>query len=141
MTDDGWTLATLKKHFDDLRNADKEAITTALSAAEKAVAAAMAASEKAILKAETAADKRAEASNEIRAAMVDQQKFFSNKDQTDLQFSNIVHRVESLEQEIAAGKNRAAGIVQLWGMIGAVIGAVVLILGIIFVVVRGATPA
>ncbi len=66
-----WTLATLKEHFDALRAADREAVATALAAAEKAVAAAMAASEKAILKAENAADKRAEASNEIRGAMVD----------------------------------------------------------------------
>src|ERR1700688_482385 len=96
----GWTLDTLEeyltnqikslsKYFTDLSaereavnkerfTSSKEAVTAALAAAEKAISAAMTASEKAILKAEAAAEKRSEASNEIRAAMIDQQKLFAD---------------------------------------------------------------
>lgn len=64
-----WTLGTLKEHFDER-----------FASAERAVTAALAGSEKAILKAEASADKRAEAANEIRAAMLDQQKTFATRE-------------------------------------------------------------
>jgi len=130
MSEPVWTLETLKEHFDALRTADKDAVTTALSAAEKAVAAAMAASEKAILKAENAADKRAEASNEIRAAMVDQQKNFSNKEQTDM-------RLKMLEDAMALGKGRVLGVSQIVGMIGGGIVMIGIIIGIVVAVSGG----
>jgi hypothetical protein len=101
----GWTLDTLEEflsnkiegirgYFSDLRLLDKESVTTAMIAAEKAIAAAMTASEKAILKAEMAAEKRSEASNEIRAAMIDQQKNFADKVQTEFRFGAMDQRLE-----------------------------------------------
>ena len=125
-----WTIETLKEHFDALRTADREAVTTALAAAEKAVAAAMAASEKAILKAETAADKRAEASNEIRGAMVDAQKSFADKAETE-------RRLKNLEDKDIAAANKAIGAGQLWAMAAAVVVAVAAIIAIIFKVIPG----
>jgi hypothetical protein len=120
-----WTLVTLKEHFDSLRAADKEAVTTALTAAEKAVSAAMAASEKAILKAETAADKRAEASNEIRGAMVDAQKSFADKAETE-------RRLKNLEDKDIASANKSIGANQLWGVAAAIVFAVAAIVTIVF---------
>jgi hypothetical protein len=125
MTEPDWTLVTLKEHFDALRAADREAVSTALAAAEKAVAAAMAASEKAILKAETAADKRAEASNEIRGAMVDAQKNFADKAETE-------RRLKNLEDKDIATANKSIGAAQLWGLAVAVVVAVGAIMAIIF---------
>jgi|ERR1043166_760298 hypothetical protein len=108
----GWTLDTLEKYLADKIDAviglateretrtserfqsSKEAVITALAAQEKAVAAAMSASEKAILKAEAAQEKRAEASNEIRAAMIDQQKNFADKSQTEFRFGALDQRVD-----------------------------------------------
>lgn len=101
----GWTLDTLEefvstkiknveKYFADLRLLDKESVATAMTAAEKAIAAAMTASEKAILKAEAAAEKRSEASNEIRAAMIDQQKNFADKPQTEFRFGAWEQRLD-----------------------------------------------
>lgn len=58
--------------------------------------------EKAIDKAEAAADERAKASNEIRAAMVDQQKNFADKQGTDYRFGSIENRMQ--ENMIATGK-------------------------------------
>lgn len=117
-----WTLDTLKVHFDsrfeDMRryfsdlsqtqeqtNRDRftqaeKAVSTAFMAADKAVQAAMAASEKAVLKAENAAEKRAEASNEIRAAMVDQQSNFADKNATEMQFKAQDNRITELKESI-----------------------------------------
>lgn len=107
----GWTLDTLEefvstkiknveKYFADLRLLDKESVTTAMTAAEKAIAAAMTASEKAILKAEAAAEKRSEASNEIRAAMIDQQKNFADKLQTEFRFGSLDQRIEETNKAL-----------------------------------------
>ena len=126
-----WTLETLHTHWTAMRAADKEAVSTALAAAEKAVNAALIASEKAILKAENAGDKRAEASNEIRAAMIDQQKNFANKEQTDL-------RLKYLEDTVRGNQGIGLGATHTWQVIAMVVAAVVSILGIVFVI-QGAT--
>jgi hypothetical protein len=119
-----WTLDTLKVHFDsrieDLRRyfsdlaqtqeqtnrdrftAAEKGVATAFTAADKAVQAAMAASEKAVLKAENAAEKRAEASNEIRAAMIDQQSKFADKNATETQFDAHATRITELKEALTA---------------------------------------
>jgi hypothetical protein len=68
----GWTIETLKEHFD-----------VRIAALQDAVSAALSASDKAINKAEGAAEKRADASNEIRQAMLDQQKTFASREALD----------------------------------------------------------
>lgn len=119
-----WTLDTMKVHFDsrleDLRRyfsdilqvqeqtnrdrftAAEKGVQTAFIAADKAVQAAMAASEKAVLKAENAAEKRAEASNEIRAAMVDQQRTFADRNGTDMQFKALSERTTEIKDTVTA---------------------------------------
>ena len=125
----GWTFETLLQNLTDkidavdqrltgLSAASKEAVTAALAAAKEAIAAAMIASEKAILKAEAAADKRAEASNEIRAAMMDQQKTFANKSETDL-------RLSSIEKRLDATANKSQGVGMLASIIFSIIMAAV----------------
>lgn len=121
---EAWTLDTLKVHIDsrleDVRryfsdqlqtmeqtNRDRfttaeKAVSTALTSADKAVQAAMAASEKAVLKAEMAAEKRAEASNEIRAAMIDQQSKFADKNATETQFDAHAVRITELKEMLTA---------------------------------------
>jgi hypothetical protein len=128
MVEPVWTLQTLKEHFDALRSSDREAVATALAAAEKAVAAAMAASEKAILKAENAADNRAEASNEIRGAMVDAQKNFADKAETE-------RRLKMLEDAHIADASKHVGASQLYAAAAAIVVAVAAIVSIIFKVI------
>lgn len=91
-TTTGWTLETLKEYVTERFNSSEKAVSAALAAVEKGNAAAMASAEKAILKAEASADKRAEASNEIRAAMMDQQKTFATREETGLKFTAIEQR-------------------------------------------------
>jgi hypothetical protein len=91
MADSGWTIETLKEHFDtrlvekDQRDqqrfdAQERAVGAAMAAQEKAVGAAMAAADRAVQKAETAADRRAEGQNEFRATLTDQAATFATKD-------------------------------------------------------------
>lgn len=72
----GWTVDTLKQHYDKLREADQIAIQAALVTQEKAVAAALAATKEAMLKAETASEKRFESVNEFRKTLSDQTNTF-----------------------------------------------------------------
>lgn len=125
---DGWTIAALKEYFDKLRGADKEAVKTALDAAEKAVTAALTSSEKAILKAEGAADDRFKAANEIRGAMRDAQETFANKAAVEFQILDVVRRIVALETtDLKLASNRAGAA----GLYGYILSAVMAILAFV----------
>lgn len=143
----GWTLDTLEeyltskvsaleKYFTDLtaereaRNSERfssseKAVTTAFAAAKEAVTAAMAASEKAVQKAEMAADKRSDASNEIRAAMIDQQKTLASKAETDFRFESAQKRLDLIERALAASGGKAQGLGAAWGYLVGAVGVAV----------------
>lgn len=119
-----WTLDTLKVYADarleDVRRyftdamqvaeqtnrdrftAAEKGVTVAMTASEKAISAAMASSKEAVLKAEAHADKRAEASNEIRAAMIDQQAKFADKNATETEFNAHAIRITELKEVLTA---------------------------------------
>lgn len=61
----GWTLETLKEHFDQRFSDQDRAVTAALEAAKEATT-----------KAENAADKRFDAANEFRGQLADQASHF-----------------------------------------------------------------
>src|ERR1700677_1366877 len=131
-----WSLETLFEYFtqllrerekrtDERFSALKEATTLALAAAKEGTQLAMTASEKAIAKAEAAAEKRAEASNEIRAAMVDQQKNFADRSQTDFRLSAIEKRMEKTEGSILTTGGRTQGIGASTGVVFQVLRRVI----------------
>lgn len=91
-----WTLNTLKLYVEDK-----------FSASEKAVNAALAAAEKAVTKAEAASEKRADASNEIRAAMMDAQTNFATKEGLEA-LSKRLDAVVTL-QNVGAGRSQGVG--------------------------------
>ena len=118
-----WTLDTIKIHYDSrlsdiqryysdllsiqeqtnrdrFTNAEK-AVQAALAASDKAVQAAMAASKEAIAKAEAAADKRFDSLNELRSAMMDQQRNFAPAVGTELQFKAVGDRVTEVKEGLA----------------------------------------
>lgn len=131
-------------------NSSDRAVTTAMTAQEKAISAAMAASEKAILKAEAAAEKRSEASNEIRAAMIDQQKNFADKAQTEFRFGALDQRLEEnlralakrlelIDSALGVSGGRAQGVGMTMGAIVQVItsvAAIGTIIGLIIVIAK-----
>jgi hypothetical protein len=105
----GWTIATLKEHFERLREDDQRAVQAALASAEKAVSAALVSAEKAITKQEAADTKRADASNEIRGAMLDQQRQFPSKVEVDSRFTDVERRMIALEKKADMDAGKSAG--------------------------------
>lgn len=85
-----------------LRDADKEAVATALAAAEKAVAAALAAAEKAVAKAEIATEKRFEATNEFREQLSDQAATFISRIEFDAKHGALDDRIATLSAVVDA---------------------------------------
>ena len=100
------------RYYNSRFEAAKDSITIALTAAEKAVA-----------KAEVASEKRQDASNEIRAAMIDQQKNLANKGETELRFSMIEQKVEDLSKFRYSTTGHSKGISEFWGWIVAGVAA------------------
>lgn len=117
-----WTLDTIKIHYDsrladmqkyysdllsiqEQTNRDRftsaeKAVYAALAASDKAISAAMLASKEAIMKAEAAADKRYDSLNELRSAMLDQQKNFAPATGTEFQFKSLGDRVTELKEAL-----------------------------------------
>ncbi len=95
----------IRDYFEALRKADLEAINRRFVDSEKAVNAALAAADKAVVKAEAASEKRADASNEIRGAMLDQQKAFPTKPE----LAAIERRVSVVEEAISRAAGRSTG--------------------------------
>lgn len=75
---DGWTFASLYKHFSAMAEAAKESAKIALDAAKDATT-----------KAATAYDKRFDSVNEFRNAMKDQQATYADKEQTERRLSAL----------------------------------------------------
>ena len=121
-----WNLTTLKAHFDALRADDKEAVATALAAAEKAVNAALMAAKEAVLKAEGAAADRFAAGNEIRGAMMDAQKNFAS----GVQLDSLKEQVTRLELAVSGNAKKSEGFGQLGLILGLVVGAAGTLFGI-----------
>lgn len=95
-----------------------------------------AASDKAIIKAEMAADKRSDASNEIRAAMVDQQKNFADKVQTEFRFSTLEQRMGEISTILSTTSGKSTGIGASVALLLQVISAIVSVVAVI-IVLRG----
>jgi hypothetical protein len=112
----------------------EKAVTTAFAAAKEAVAAAMAASEKAVTKAEAASEKRQDASNEIRAAMIDQQKLFADKAQSEFRFNATDKRLDGIDLMLSRQEGRGAGVSASWGYLVAAFGVGLTIAMIVFYV-------
>ncbi len=96
----------LREYFEALRQADLDAINRRFVDAEKAVQSALAAADKAVNKAEIASEKRADASNEIRGAMVDAQAQFWTK----VEGFGIERRVVLLEEVMNRTVGKSTGV-------------------------------
>jgi Flp pilus assembly protein TadB len=106
-------IAERDRYYNSRFEAAKEAVNLALSAAEKAV-----------VKAESASEKRQDASNEIRAAMIDQQKSLANKSETELRFRVLEQKIEELDSYRYSTAGHVKGVSDLWGWIIAAVTVV-----------------
>jgi hypothetical protein len=100
-----WNVYTLKEHFDGLASARDKAVEAALIAQKGEVAAALAAAKEAVLKAEISTDKRFQAANGFREAMLDQQKTFVTKGD----FENARETMSDLKMAISKIENKDLG--------------------------------
>jgi len=119
----------LREHLAALRAADLDAINRRFIDSEKAVNAALAAADKAVVKAEAASEKRADASNEIRQAMIDQQAAFVTK----VEVGGLERRLAILEDMTSRSQGRSSGVGQSSAVLYAVILAIAAIAGAIAV--------
>ncbi len=109
------------RFYNEKFKAAKDAVNLALTAAEKAV-----------VKAEAASEKRQDASNEIRAAMIDQQKTFANRSETELRFVMMDKKIEDLIAYRSSTAGHGKGMSDLWGWIVGALAAGAAVAGFIF---------
>lgn len=103
MRDPAWTLPALKEHFDDLREADQQAVKVLATNFESRMA----------------------NTNEWRGAIEDQQKNFADKTETE-------RRLKTLEDARIVIASKSIGANQLYAVAAAVVFAVGAIIAIIF---------
>lgn len=104
--DEGWTVETLRRHYDSIlyererrieerAHAIEAAFQTSLKSLEKASETALATANTAVQKAESAAEKRFESVNEFRNTLSDQQRNLMPR-------SEVTVTIEALENQIAS---------------------------------------
>ncbi len=122
---------SLKDHFEELRRNDLEQINRRFAEQKESVNTALTAADKAVNKAEIASEKRQDAGNEIRQAMIDQQATFVTK----VEFSGLERRVALNEDAISRSAGRSTGAAtssELAFRIIAAIAAVAGVAGVIY---------
>lgn len=148
----GWSLETLLEHLERISterdrryeqrfDAQERAIAAALAAQKEAVSAALQAADRAVLKAEVAVEKRLEGQNEFRGQLADQARLFMPRTETQVEFSNIREKIDTLasrtsvlERSQAAGAGKGAGLQAGWiYLLGAVslLGGALAIFGVL----------
>jgi len=105
-------------------DAQGQALTAALLAAEKAVQTALIAAEKAVAKAETANEKRFESVNEFRKTLSDQTASFPSR----VELQALADRVSDLATRMDKTEGKSTGLNAGWGYL---LGAA----GVIFAVI------
>jgi hypothetical protein len=124
----GWTIETLKEHFDELRKDDQLAVASALNAAEKAAA-----------KADTAMEKRFDGLNEFRATLADQANTLLPRHEWSAGHAALVDRVNTIADQLTKLESKSEGKREGVGGTGATVFQV--IIGLAAVVAMIATTS
>lgn len=143
----GWTTDTLHSHLlrmineMDLRYeqryvSQQEAIQAALLAQKEAVQAALAAADRALTKAELASEKRFEGVNEFRSTLSDQAQLLMPRGEAQTLYSSLSDKVTDLTDRVTRAEGRGAGLYQSWGIVVAVIGFSVGLVGVVLAFIR-----
>ncbi len=122
---------SLREHFEELRKTDREEMNRRFIDAEKSVKSALDAADKAVNKAETASKERADASNEIRKAMIDQQSTFVTKPEHNALERRIAALEEANNRLVGADKQRTRGQDTGFQWVGTIIAAMSIIAGVV----------
>lgn len=115
----GWTVDTLKAHFDDLREADQRALAAALASAEKAT-----------LKTEQADVKYRESQNEWRGALQDRERAeaaqlerYAQKESVETLRVTLQNQIDDLKQAGREDAGHRAGVKVTAGVLVAALSA------------------
>jgi len=105
----GWTVETLKAHFEQRFIDVDKAVNAALAAAKEAVAAALAAAEKA--REQAAADNQAwrASANEWRGSMQDREVRFATRTEMDAKFSAVDVALRAIQKDLDRSAGSAGG--------------------------------
>lgn len=108
----------------------EKAVNAALIAAKEAVNAALSAAQTAVNKAEIANEKRLDNQNEFRGQLKDQAAQLMPRAEADAHFESIEKEMKRLSDTIIAGTGRFEGVQWLWGILGALGGGIITIIGV-----------
>jgi hypothetical protein len=112
-------------------DAQGQALTAALLAAEKAVQAALTAAQSAVSKAEAATEKRFESVNEFRGALTDQGRNMPSRPEVTALVGALADRVTALKEfaDRATGRDKGLGI--SWAVILGGLGAIAVVYSVL----------
>lgn len=114
MDSNSWRVEHLKEFILDIIERNDIKYEQRFAAQEKAVHSALQSSKEAILKAEASYDKRFEAANEVRAAMIDREKMFMPKSEAEL-------RLKAVEDFLLKVQSQGVGVRSGWSWAVAIV--------------------
>jgi uncharacterized membrane protein YfbV (UPF0208 family) len=120
-------LAEMDLRYQQRFDAQGQALTAALLAAEKAVQTALIAAEKAVTKAETATEKRFESVNEFRQTLSDQTASFPSR----VELQALADRVTDLATRMDKTEGRSTGLNAGWAYLLAAAAIVVAVVSLV----------
>lgn len=147
----GWTLDTLKIHFDQRFDSSDGATKLALDSAKEATAAALNSAEKAIDKQEIADEKRFESQNAIREQLRDQASTFMPRTEAEFHFDSIDKQLHVDSSDISILKTSALNIKEqkneswtwrapIFVAVGSLVIALIAMVATIFIATHKTTP-
>jgi len=114
-----------ERRFEERFEAQKEAVSNALIAADRAVG-----------KAEVASEKRFDSVNEFRAALADQTARLMPRTESEARLSAMAEKLDSLVDRFNRSEGKGTGIATSWAIAVAVIGMALGVGGIILALTR-----
>jgi hypothetical protein len=113
----GWTIETLREHFDVVLGANDRRYEQRFKDSQTAVDAALNAAKEAVLKAEMASEKRFEGVNEFRQTLADQQRTLMPRAEAELRMGAIEARLESITKATSARNAEQKGGREVWAWV------------------------
>src|SRR3990167_3802837 len=102
----GWTIETLKEHFDKQFDNSAESVKAALAAAKEAV-----------LKAEASSEARFSSVNEFRNTLSDQQRNLIPRQEAEIKFEGFTKQLDLIISRLDKTEGKGGGVTQALGWI------------------------
>lgn len=128
MSTGGWTLETLKEHFDTRLTAMDQALKLALNGVNERTDRAFLNSEKAIQKEEEKQQAYNKSHNDLSLQMLEQNKATMPRVETEARFKAMEDKIGLVRDQVSGVVSTGKGMSQLWGYIVAAIAVVAFIL-------------